>query len=123
MNEEIKSKNFDINAKYEDMILKAKGLVEHHLFVSDGSCEAPVYIALAYDVKNHLPNLIKQNTDLKDNWNKLKEWLEEEKIRLARECSNIYEDDLGKTKLVNEDIYNELNNVLDKMQEIERWNE
>ena len=43
----------------------------------------------------------------------------EEKIRLARECSNIYEDDLGKTKLVNEDIYNELNNVLDRMQEIE----
>ena len=68
----------------------------------------------------HLNN---KNNRLEDNWNKLKEWLEEEKIRLARECSNIYEDDLGKTKLVNEDIYNELNNVLDKMQEIEEKND
>ena len=65
MNEEIKSKNFDINAKYEDMILNAKSIVEHHLFVSDGSCEAPVYINLAYDVKNHLPTLIKEFQQLK----------------------------------------------------------
>ena len=57
---------------------------------------------------------------LQSNWNSLREWLEKEKTRLARECSNIYEDSLGKTKLVNEDIFNELNKILDKMNELER---
>ena len=46
------------------------------------------------------------------------EYLENEKDRLARECSQIYEDSLGKTKLVNEDIFNEVNNVLSKYNEI-----
>ncbi len=45
-------------------------------------------------------------------------YLEDEKDRLARECSNIYEDSLGKTKLVNEDIFNEINDVLKKYKEI-----
>lgn len=134
MNEEIKSKNFDINAKYEDMILNAKSIVEHHLFVSDGSCEAPVYINLAYDVKNHLPTLIKEfqqlksvnsyskrmlykinkdrleanqrllkeNQKLKDNWNKLKEWLEKTQINKV---------DIDEWTIIQ---------VRDKMQEIEK---
>lgn len=45
-------------------------------------------------------------------------YLEAEKDRLAREVSQIYEDSLGKTKLVNEDIFNEINNVLSKYNEI-----
>lgn len=45
-------------------------------------------------------------------------YLEEEEDRLARECSNIYEDDLGKTRLVNEDIFNEVNNILKKYKKI-----
>lgn len=45
-------------------------------------------------------------------------YLESEKDRLAREVSPIYEDSLGKTKLVNEDIFNEVNNVLSKYNEI-----
>ena len=45
-------------------------------------------------------------------------YLEDEKDRLAREVSQIYEDSLGKTKLVNEDIFNEVNNVLSKYNEI-----
>ena len=45
-------------------------------------------------------------------------YLEAEKDRLAREVSQIYEDSLGKTKLVNEDIFNEVNNVLSKYNEI-----
>lgn len=45
-------------------------------------------------------------------------YLEDEKDRLARECSNIYEDSLGKTKLVNENIFNEINDVLKKYKEI-----
>lgn len=45
-------------------------------------------------------------------------YLEAEKDRLVREVSQIYEDSLGKTKLVNEDIFNEVNNVLSKYKEI-----
>lgn len=45
-------------------------------------------------------------------------YLEDEKDRLARECSNIYEDSLGHTRLVNEDIFNEINDVLQKYKEI-----
>lgn len=44
--------------------------------------------------------------------------LEDEKDRLARECSNIYEDSLGHTRLVNEDIFDEINDVLQKYREI-----
>ena len=46
------------------------------------------------------------------------EYLENEKDRIARECSQIYEDSLGKTRLVNEDIFNELNTILSKYIEI-----
>ena len=45
-------------------------------------------------------------------------YLELEKDRLARECSNVYEDGLGHTRLVNEDIFDEINNVLQKYKEI-----
>ena len=45
-------------------------------------------------------------------------YLENEKDRLTRECSQIYEDSLGKTRLVNEDIFNELDTILSKYIEI-----
>ena len=45
-------------------------------------------------------------------------YLENEKDRLTRECSQIYEDSLGKTRLVNEDIFNELDTILSKYKEI-----
>lgn len=45
-------------------------------------------------------------------------YLEDEKDRLARECSHIYEDSLGKTKLVNEDIFKEVGIILQKYKEI-----
>ena len=45
-------------------------------------------------------------------------YLEKEKDRLARECSQIYEDSLGKTRLVNEDVFNEVDKNLLKYQEI-----
>lgn len=46
------------------------------------------------------------------------EYLENEKDRLARECSQIYEDSLGKTRYVNEDIFDEVNDVLQKYKSI-----
>lgn len=45
-------------------------------------------------------------------------YLEDEKDRLARECSNIYEDGLGHTRLVNADIFDEVNDILQKYKEI-----
>ena len=45
-------------------------------------------------------------------------YLEDEKDRLARECSQIYEDSLGHTRLVNKDIFDEINDVLQKYREI-----
>lgn len=47
----------------------------------------------------------------------LDKFIEEEKNRLVRECSQIYEDSLGKTHLVSEDIYNELTKISNKIQE------
>lgn len=46
------------------------------------------------------------------------EYLESEKDILARECSHIYENSLGKTRLVNEDIFNEVDKILSKYKEI-----
>lgn len=46
------------------------------------------------------------------------EYLEDKKDRLASECSNIYEDSLGKTRLVNEDIFNEVNDISQKYKSI-----
>lgn len=63
--------------------------------------------------------LQQENQQLKNNWNELKKFIEKEQDRLARECSQIYEDSLGKTKLVNEDIFNEIKNISNKMQELE----
>lgn len=45
-------------------------------------------------------------------------YLEDEKDRLAMECSNIYEDGLGHTRLVNEDKFDEVNDILQKYKEI-----
>ena len=63
--DEEKNYNFDINAKYEDMINTSHRIIEHHEFVSDGSCEPPLYICLAYDIKNYLPKLQQENQKLK----------------------------------------------------------
>lgn len=54
----------------------------------------------------------------KNQQKKFIEYLENEKDRLARECSKIYEDSLGHTRLVNEDIFDEVNNILQKYKEI-----
>lgn len=62
--------------------------------------------------------LQQENQQLKEQQKEFIKYLEEEKDRLARECSQIYEDSLGKTRLVNEDIFNEINEVLSKYKEI-----
>lgn len=55
---------------------------------------------------------------LENQQKKFIKYLEEEKDRLASEFSSIYEDDLGTTRFVNEDIFNEVNRNLQKYKEI-----
>lgn len=78
------------------------------------------YIIALFETRE--PNYI-SGKDVKFTNNKTQqkefiEYLKDEKDRLARECSNIYEDGLGKTRLVNEDIFDEVNDVLQKYKSI-----
>lgn len=59
-----------------------------------------------------------KNNNLETQQKEFISYLEDEKNRLARECSNIYEDSLGHTRLVNKDIFDEVNDVLQKYKEI-----
>lgn len=59
-----------------------------------------------------------KNNNLETQQKEFIKYLEDEKDRLARECSNIYEDSLGHTRLVNEDKFNEVNDILQKYKSI-----
>lgn len=74
---------------------------------------------LTNEMLDEIIQLQQENQQLKEQRQELRSWLEEEKNRLARECSQIYEDSLGKTRLVNEDIFNEVNKILSKLNELE----
>ena len=50
--------------------------------------------------------------------NELENYFEEEQDKLATFTSNIYEDSLGNTKLVNEDVFNEITKIKDKLKEL-----
>ena len=64
----------------------------------------------------NIKELIEMSTyeDLLNQQKEFIDYLENEKDRLARECSHIYENSLGKTRLVNEDIFNEVDTILSK---------
>ena len=68
------------------------------------------------DEKMLLNRMINTINDLCKEKQELIGYLKEEQDRLARECSPIYEDSLVKTKLVNEDIYNEVSKILSKIE-------
>ena len=78
------------------------------------------YIISLFETRE--PNYI-SGKDVKFTNNKTQQkefisYLENEKDRLARECSQIYEDSLGHTRLVNEDKFNEVNDILQKYKSI-----
>lgn len=78
-------------------------------------------ITYAEQVKVLVPRIPYTNEYVDKLLNQQKEfisYLENEKDRLSRECSQIYEDSLGKTRLVNEDIFNEVNDILQKYKSI-----
>ena len=78
------------------------------------------YIIALFETRE--PNFISgKNVRFTNNKSQQKEfikYLEDEKDRLARECSNIYEDSLGHIRLVNEDIFDEVNDILQKYKSI-----
>ena len=93
------SKDVDMwNAKYNDMFDENRMLKK----------QVENYKKLGF---KHLQD---KNNNLETQQKEFIEYLENEKDRLARECSQIYEDSLGKTRLVNEDIFNEVNTILSK---------
>ena len=78
------------------------------------------YIIALFETRE--PNYISgKDVEFTNNKTQKKEfikYLEDKKDRLARECSNIYEDSLGHTKWVNEDKFNEVNDILQKYKSI-----
>ena len=75
------------------------------------------------ELLNQYIELSREHDKLQNNWNELKKFVEEEKNRLATQVSNTYEDSLSERRFVNEDIFNELTKVSEKMQELERGKE
>ena len=58
-------------------------------------------------IQGYVEMIEEENNKYKNQQKEFISYLENEKDRLARECSHIYENSLGKTRLVNEDIFNE----------------
>ena len=50
--------------------------------------------------------------------NELEKYLEERKTHYCKGCSNIYKDSLGKTRLVNEDIFDEITLIQNRLKEL-----
>lgn len=62
--------------------------------------------------------LEKENKRFNNIIKQIEEYINEEQMRLTTETSNTYEDSLDKTRYVNEDVYNELTKVLNKLEEL-----
>lgn len=104
MDRRIFNPNFDINAKCNDMMNVSKRIIEHHEFVTDDNCESPMFVCLAYDVKNYLPKLLEENQKQKEVIDKL--------------SKTIYEiDELSKTTGGYPSNY--IDNLLDILKEVE----
>lgn len=78
---------------------------KHQIFIDTQNIEERYAEGLYQDY------LEEENKKYKDQQKEFINYLENEKDRLARECSQIYEDSLGKTRLVNEDIFNEVDTI------------
>ena len=101
----------------EDDIETIQGYVE---MIEEENEELKKQLEKKYKKIGTLTNeiLYEENTKLINQQKEFIWYLEDEKDRLARELSNLYEDSLGKTRLVNEDIFNEVNDILQKYKAI-----
>ena len=110
------SKDVDMwNAKYNDMFDENRMLKKQ---VEERPKEY-VFIGNAQNkTRDFINQITKDNKEFKTQQKKFINYLEDEKDRLARECSNIYEDSLGHTRLVNADKFDEVNDILQKYRSI-----
>ena len=97
------SKEIDMwNSKYNDMFDENRMLKK----------QLEEYKRLGFE---HLQDKCNQ---LENQQKEFIKYLQEEKNKLAKECSHIYEDSLGHTRLVNEDKFNEADKILQKYKSI-----
>ena len=120
LKKQIKKWNFHLNNAKE--LLEIQG--------EDGNYNYDNYMLGLYNGMEHIISLFetrnpifKDGKDIeflsdKTQQKEFIEYLEKEKDRLARETSHIYEDEIGKVRLVNEDVFNEINKILSKYKEI-----
>lgn len=78
-----------------------------------------------YEYKEEIDKLTAESTEWENKYyqlqniiDELEKWLEERKTYYCMGCSHSYEDSLGKTRLVNEDIFNEITKIKDKLNEL-----
>ena len=94
---------------------KIKGFENEDIIVSDfGEWVGKNYIDYKYEYENNqkiIKRLLDESKQLKDNWNKLKEYCKENTL-----CYEVGDDE--NTKLIGSRIHGL--NVLDKMQELEQ---
>jgi hypothetical protein len=107
---------FDEMSNWREEVKELKKLLEEknkpQIFIETQDMEERYAEGLYQDY------LEEENKKYKNQQKEFISYLENEKDRLARECSHIYEDSLGKTRLVNEDIFNEVYTILSKYKEI-----
>ena len=110
------SKDVDMwNAKYNDMFDENRMLKKQ----LEERPKEYVFIGNAQNkTRDFINQITKDNKEFKTQQKKFINYLEDEKDRLARECSNIYEDSLGHTRLVNADKFDEVNDILQKYRSI-----
>lgn len=112
---ELSKENKELKEKYENAVADYETtMVERNELKK----QLTTYQILHRDCKvDNLKNISKIE-EMENQQKEFISYLENEKDRLARECSHIYENSLGKTRLVNEDIFNEVDTILSKYKSI-----
>lgn len=73
---------------------------------------------ISLETAKKIEELERKNEILNNIIDELEKYLEERKTYYCMGCSHSYEDSLGKTRLVNEDIFNEITKIKDKLNEL-----
>ena len=112
------NKNNELLMSYNQALLKEKQELKKQLEENKNPLKG-IFAQVNDDtLLRNCGNMNAEINEFKNQQKEFIEYLEKEKDRLSRECSQIYEDSLGKTRLVNKDIFNELDKILSKYKEI-----
>lgn len=108
---EDKNSNFSLEAKFESMIKIAKKIINQN---KNNTGDCSIETALAYDVANYLPKVLKENEELKaDNYELKKE---------TTKYKNMYESEHRIQLLRNEQL-DRKQNAITKCNELQKENE